>query len=196
MIGACDSLLLSHGTIEPLHYASRWNEPLRGDPEAYARAVGRWLDYYEHEGIAAIGIGAVVLRGRAELGLVKGFEAPQPATGSAGAHIVRLFQATDRLARLQDDAELLDAHLELVRGHRLDQSLAFGDEYEITGVTMALADGVGLSAEIEPEALPLLFELASSPTAREAAAAAEIDRATALPTLKRLFEHGLLELRS
>src|SRR5262249_1450255 len=60
----CDSLLLCHGAIDPLRYASRWNQPLRSDPVAYASAVTRWLDYYEREGIVGIGFGAVILRGR------------------------------------------------------------------------------------------------------------------------------------
>ncbi len=192
----CDALLLSHGAVEPLHYASRWNEPLRADPEAYARTVGRWLDYYEREGVAAIGIGAVVLRGRHGPGWVKGFEAPRPATGSAGAHLVRLFEATGRLAQLREDAELLDVRVALVPGHRLEQALAFAGEYEVASVSMSLADGVGLGAEIEPQVVPLLFALAAgSSTAREAAAAAEIDPAAALPTVRRLLERGLLDLR-
>ena len=96
----CDTLLISHGVIEPLRYAARWNEPLRKDPAAYATAVSRWLDYYEREGVSGIGIGAVVLRGRDGSGWVRGLDAPRPATGAAGEHIVRLFEATDRLADL------------------------------------------------------------------------------------------------
>ncbi len=189
----CDALLLMHGAIEPLHYASRWNEPLRGDPAAYGRAVGRWLDYYEREGVAAVGIGAVVLRGREGPGWVHGFAATRPAAGSAGGHIVRLFEAADRLARLGDDAELLDERLGLVRGHRLDQRLVFGDAYEVAGVTMSLGEGVGLVAEIEPEVLPLLFELTPEETVRAAALAADVDPVGAVPTVRRLLEHGLLE---
>ncbi len=167
------------------------------DPEAYGRAVGRWLDYYEREGIAAIGIGAVVLRGRDGPGWVQGFAAPRPAAGSAGAHILRLFEATDRLARLRDDAELLDERLGLVRGHRLDQTLVFGDEYEVAGVTMSLAEGVGLVAEIEPEVLPLLFELTpDDDRARRRGRGRASTRSDAVPTVRRLLEHGLLELQS
>jgi methylase of polypeptide subunit release factors len=191
----CDALLLSHGAIEPLHYASRWNQRLRNEPEAYARAIGRWLDYYEEEGISAIGVGAVVLRGRESPGWTRGFTAPRPATGAAGGHILRLFAAADRLAGLHDDRELLDERLALVRGHRLDQSLAFGDEYRVAGVTMSLVEGTGLVAEIEPELLPLLFELSPATTVAEAAAAAELDPAEVAPAVRRLLEHGLLELR-
>ncbi len=185
----CDALLVAHGAIEPLRYASRWNEPLRRDPKAYATAVGRWLDYYEREGVIAIGIGAVILRGRDGPGWVRGFAAPRPAVGIASDHILRLFAAADR-----GDDDLLDARIALVRGHRLDQTLVYGDEYSIAGVTMSLTEGVGLIAEIDPEVLPLLFELGPDQTVREAAAAVELDPADVVPTLRRLLEHGLIEV--
>jgi methylase of polypeptide subunit release factors len=191
----CDALLLAHGVVEPLRYASRWNEPHRRDPETYARAVGRWLDYYEREGVAGVGIGAVILRGRSGRGWVRGFTAPGPATGSASAHILRVFAAADRLAELRDDGELLHERLALVRGHRLDQSLVFTGEYGIAGVAMTLSEGIGLSVEIKPEMLPLLFELTSPTTIRAAARAAELEPADVLPTVRRLLEHGLLELQ-
>ena len=189
----CDALLVAHGAIDPLHYASRWNEPLRKDLDAYSRAVGRWLDYYERDGIAAIGIGAVILRGRVGPGWVRGLTAPRPATGSASDHILRLFSATDRLARLRDNAELLDERFGLVRGHRLDQTLVYGDEYEVAGVTMSLAEGVGLVADIEAEVLPLLFELSPEETVRTAAAAADLEPMDVVPAVRRLLEHGLLD---
>ncbi len=188
----CDVLLLAHGAIEPLRYASQWNQPLRADAEAYGRTMGRWLDYYEREGITAIGIGAVVLRGKESAGWVRGFTAPRPATGAAGEHILRLFAAADLLARLGDDEALLDERLELPRGHWLDQRLVYGDEYEVAGVTMALAEGVGLVAEIEPEVLALLFELSAGQTIRAASLAAGLEPADVVPTVRRLLEHGLL----
>jgi methylase of polypeptide subunit release factors len=185
----CDAVLVAHGVVEPLRYASRWNEPLRRDPTAYAAAVGRWLDYYERAGVVAIGIGAVILRGRDDPGWVRGFTAPRPAAGIASDHILRLFAAADR-----GDDDLLDARIALVRGHRLDQTLVYGDEYNIAGVTMSLSEGVGLIAEIDPEVLPLLFELTPAQTLREAAAAAELDPGDVVPTVQRLLEHGLLEV--
>jgi len=187
---ACDALLLAHGAVEPLRYASRWNEPLRSDPEAYAAAVGRWLDYYEREEIAGIGIGAVVLRGRDRPGWVRGFTAPRPAVGSASDHLLRLFAAADH-----GDADLLDRRVALVRGHRLDQTLVYGEEYSVAGVTMSLAEGVGLVAEIDPDALPLLFELSPAQTVRAAAVAADLEPMEVLPVVRRLLEHGLLEVQ-
>ncbi|HVC86655.1 MAG TPA: methyltransferase [Gaiellaceae bacterium] len=189
---SCDALLFSHGVIEPLRYASRWNEPHRKAPEAYARAVGRWLDYYEREGIVGIGIGAVILRGRDGPGWVRGFAAPTPAAGAAGEHIRRIFAGADRLERLASEEELLDGHFELVRGHRLEQALVFRDDYEIAGVAMSLEATVGLVAEIEPHVLPFLFELTPERTLAEVAAAAELDAADVARTVRRLLELGML----
>jgi methylase of polypeptide subunit release factors len=188
-----DALLICHGVIDPLRYASRWNEPHRSDPERYARAVGRWLDYYEREGIVGIGIGAVVLRGREGPGWVRGFDAPRPASGRAGEHIERLFAATDRLEGLGSEDELLADRYALVQGHRLDQTLAFRTEYEIAGVTMALDDSVGLVAEIEPAVVQFLFEVSPAQTVGAAATGAELDPVEVLPTVRRLLELGMLD---
>ena len=189
---AADALLVSHGAIDPLRYASRWNDPLRRDPAAYADAVGRWLDYYEREGIARIGIGAVVLRGREDAGWVRGFTAPAPATGAAGDHLLRVFAATDLLEAAPDDEALLDLRLALVRGHRLDQTLVYGDEYAVAGVRMALAEGAGLTADVEPDVLPLLFALSPEQSVRASAEEAGVEPAQAAVTVRRLLEHGLL----
>jgi methylase of polypeptide subunit release factors len=186
----CDALLLSHGAVDPFRYASRWNEPLRSDAQRYAAAVARWLDYYEREGIAAIGIGAVVLRGREGPGWVRGLVAPQPALGAAGDHILRLFEATDALA---DDVDLLDRRFELIEGHRLDQTLVYDEGYDAADVTLSLSAGVGLAGRIEPEALPLLFELTPARTLRECAAAAGVDPAAAALAIRGLYELGLVQ---
>ena len=184
----CDAVLIAHGVVEPLRYATRWNEPLRGRPE-YGEAVGRWLDYYEREEVRGIGIGAVVLRGAAQPGWVRGFTAPRPATGDAGAHLLRLFAAGDRAG-----ADLLDQRIRLVPGHRLEQTLVYGEEYDVAGVVMSLAEGAGLVAAIEPTALPLLFELDGETSVRAAAASAAVDDVTAAALVRDLVDAGLAEI--
>jgi hypothetical protein len=190
----CDVLLVAHGVVDPFRYASRWNEALRKDPQAYAAAVGRWLDYYEREGVVGIGIGAVVLRGREDgrPGRLHAFAAGASATGAAGEHILRIFEAGDLLARLPDDASLLDERFALVPGHRLEQTLVYGDEYGVAGVTMSLADGIGLVAEIEPALVPLLFTLTPEQTVGSCAEEAGLAPAEVVPTVRRLLERGFL----
>jgi methylase of polypeptide subunit release factors len=190
----CDVLLVAHGVIDPFRYASRWNESFRKDAQAYAAAVSRWLDYYEREGITGIGIGAVVLRGREDdrPGRLHAFAAGSSATGAAGEHIVRIFEAGDLLERLAGDESLLDERLALVPGHRLEQTLVYGDEYAVAGVTMSLADGIGLVAEIEPGLVPLLFTLTPEQTVGACAQAAGLDPADVVPTVRLLLERGFL----
>jgi methylase of polypeptide subunit release factors len=179
----CDALLIAHGVVEPLRYATRWNEPLRGDSGAYEAAVGRWLDYYEREGIAGIGIGAVVLRGRDGAGRVRGMFAMRPATGAAGGHIVRLFDA--------DDGDVLDRVVTLVPGHRLEQALVYNGGYGFAGALMAPDEGVGVVAELDPGAVPLLFELDGTRTVREAAKAAGVEPELAAANVRALVAAGL-----
>ncbi len=189
----CDALLVSHGAIDPLRYASRWNEPVRGDGDRYTAAVNRWLDYYESNDVAAIGIGAVILRGREEAGWVRGFSATRPAAGSASDHILRLFAAADLVTRPGGPPDLLDERFALVEGHRLEQTMTYGAEYSVTDVTMALAEGVGITARIDPGAVPLLFTLDRARPARVAAREAGVPEASALELIERLLERGLLE---
>lgn len=190
----CDALLVAHGVIDPFRYASRWNEPLRRDPQAYAAAVSRWLDYYEREGVVGIGVGAVVLRGREDgrPGRLHTFAAGASPTGAGGGHILRIFEAGDLLERLADDASLLNERLALVPGHRLEQMLVYGDEYGVAGVTMSLADGIGIVAEIEPALVPLLFTLTPEQTVGSCAEEAGLAPAEVVPTVRLLLERGFL----
>jgi methylase of polypeptide subunit release factors len=188
----CDALLLAHEPVEPFTYAARWNEPLHGDRKAYAAAVERWLDYYERGGIAALGIGAVVLRRREGENWRRGHDLSRPATGRAGAHLLRLFAAVD--APLGDAADLLGRRFRLVEGHRLDQSLRYArDTYELGTVRMSLDDGVGLVADVDASALPVLFALDPARSLGETIAEAKVDRDEAIPTVRRLYELGFLE---
>jgi hypothetical protein len=79
-----------------------------------------------------------------------------------------------------------------VPGHRLDQTLVYGEEYAVAGVRMSLAEGAGLTVDVEPEALPFLFALGPDQTVREIAGAVELPPEQAVSTVRRLLEHGLL----
>lgn len=189
----CDALLLAHAPVEPFSYAALWNEPLRGDREAYEASVQRWLHYYEQEGIAAIGIGAVVLRRREGENRCRGFDLERPATGHAGPQLVRLFNAMD--APAVDDDSFLEGRYRLVDGHNLDQSLRFENgRYGVQGVRVTLDDGVGLTATVDAAILSLLFALDPSRKLRSALSEAEISANAAVPAMRVLFERGFLEL--
>jgi methylase of polypeptide subunit release factors len=188
----CDALLLAHEPVQPFVYAARWNEPLRGDPEAFATAIERWLDYYEREGIAAIGIGAVVLRRRDGNNIRRAFDLSAPASERAGGHLWRLFAALDALPA--DDGSLLRGRYRLVDGHRLDQSLRYEQgDYTAAGVQMSVGDSVGLVAPIAATVLPLLFALDPERPLHDAVADTGTDPAEAARTIRQLHKLGFVE---
>jgi methylase of polypeptide subunit release factors len=182
----CDALLLAHEPVDLFHYAARWNEPLRNDPDAFGEAIERWLDSYEHAGVVGIGIGAIVLRRREGNNWHRGYDLEQPASGAAGEHILRLFASVD--APLGDDDDVLAGSFSLVPGHRLEQRLVYKHEYELSDVTMLLDDGVGLVARVDAAALPALFALDPERPLRQAVT----DAADVLPTIRRLYDRGFL----
>ncbi len=188
----CDALLLALRPVEPFHYASGWNEPLRRDTAAFSDTVERWLDYYESEGIEAIGIGAVVLRKRSGSNWIRGHDLERGPAGAAGGHVLRLFEAVDREDELAADDALLGHRFRLVP-HRLDQTLSYREGYELSGVTITPTDGVGLVGTVDPEVLPVLFTLDTQRSLGEIAAEVEVAPPLAASTFRRLFELGFVE---
>jgi methylase of polypeptide subunit release factors len=188
----CDALLLAHQPVEPFVYAARWNEPLRGDAKAYAQAIQRWLDYYEREGVAAIGIGAVVLRRRDGDNSCRGFDLSLPASDEAGNHLLRLLAALDELPA--DDRSLLRGSFRLVDGHRLDQRLRYEHgAYTAADIQMSADDNVGLVAHIDATTLPLLFALDPGRPLQDAVADAGADPDEAVRLIRRLYQLGLVQ---
>ena len=80
--------------------------------------------------------------------------------------------------------------------HRLDQTLVYGREYAVANVAMSLAESVGLVGQVEPAVVPLLFALTAERPLREIVADQELDAASALPTIRALYEQGFLERRA
>jgi methylase of polypeptide subunit release factors len=185
----CDALLLGHQPVDTLQYASRWNEPLRSDTTRFEQTVERWLDYYEAQRIAAIGIGAVVLRRRTGENWRHAYELDVPVNGTAGPQLLRLFRARDNPLT---DTELLDSRFALVSGHRLDQSLVYQTEYALRDVTMTLDDGVGLAAKIDAAALEALFALDPERPLGATIAAVDTEPATVVQMFRRLYELGFV----
>ena len=198
----CDAWLLHYVTQDAAEYAARWNEELRDASGDFAETVGRWLAYYEREGIEAVALGAVLLRRREGGNWIRREAVPLPPTGAASEQILRVFEAQD--AALSDD-ELLDARLALVEPHRLDQSLLYQDgAYAAQDAALILEDSVGVRAHIDPHAIHVLFALDGTRPLRElvddAVEATELDRdllaGQTLSTARRLHELGFAVLRA
>jgi hypothetical protein len=152
---SCDSWLMMTTAQEPVSYAAIWNRSR--DREAYTAGLERWTRYFEELQLQAIGLGAVVLRKTpGPGGWVRADHLPDSVTGPAGTHIERLFEAEDRLAALGDEA-LLQQQFELVRDHRLTQTLSpTGDAYTIETAEVRLQSGLPFRGSVDTYATELL----------------------------------------
>ena len=176
----CDAVLIRYVCNDDVGYAVKWAED---------GSVDRWLDYYRESGIDQISSGIVVLR-RREGGAgrwVEAVDAPAGPAGSASAQLERMFAGRDLL---ESNLDLLRARLALVP-HRLHESLAWrGESYAPQHLALALDEGAGIEAPVEPAALRTLFALDGSRPLDELP-----DAQAALPTIRRLLELGFLERR-
>jgi methylase of polypeptide subunit release factors len=166
----CDTLLLLHGIEDPLAYAVRWNLRLQQlAPDRYGETLTSWLDYYRRERIESIASGVVVLRRRAGDNWLHGLEVSGETRGSASAHLLAIVAAQDYLAAKPSDDDLLETAFAIPAVHRLDQSLrSQGSEYVVEATSLSLAEGLGTSATIEPDLIPVLLRLDGSQLLAEA----------------------------
>lgn len=157
----CDTWLLHHESEEPLDYAVKWNELARREGSAqFEEAVGRWLEYFEAEGVEQIGSGAIILQKRAGEAWFRADRMPAGPQESASGHILRVFAAQRRMQKLGDDDQLLSEVFALVDGHRLDQSMLYRErEFTVESIQMYLDEGVGLRGKIQPLAIHVLLRL-------------------------------------
>jgi methylase of polypeptide subunit release factors len=157
----CDAWLLHHGTADPLTHTERWNRHLARDEQAFGEVLDRWLAYFERLGIEGIAYGAVILRRRSDgANWVRADELAGDRLGPASAHILRVFDAADHLARLRDRNALLDDAFALAPAARLEQRLVLdGGEWTLAEVTLALDEGLCFDATIGGGMAALLAKL-------------------------------------
>jgi SAM-dependent methyltransferase len=198
----CDVLLLHYETVDPLTYASRWALPDSGSTDDTDSRLDRWLEYYRSNGIAAIGLGAVVLRrASAPSCWARTFKMTSAPSGLAHDQLNRMMEAADQAAVVGEDAAVLASVFSMVDGHRLNQSLLYGDGRYATAVsTLTLDDGVGLTGDVDSVALHVFLRIDGRRTLEElideAAEETGVDRdelsRAALEAVRRLFELGFL----
>jgi SAM-dependent methyltransferase len=152
----CDALLLRYATHDPLQYAAGWNRPLRADAEAYASALDRWSEHFERLGVEAISWGAVILRRRAGDNWIWAYSPSSQRVTTGGAHVLRLFHARDLLDEWSDNA-LLDQRLELVAGHRLEQtSQVEGGTRTVSSTVLEQTEGLRFALAIDEATAEML----------------------------------------
>jgi hypothetical protein len=202
--GGCDAWLLHYRTNDPLTHAASWLRPLgETDLPAYEAAIDRWTTHLHDLRIEAVGYGAVVLRRRASgEAWIKEDHLPLDRLEPAGDHTLRVFAAQDLLERIED-AELLDARLQLVSSHRLVQHLEAADgTFAVHAQTLELTDGLCFTIGVDRHTASLLPHLDGRPlreALQDAAGTFELEeneRATylsaAVPVVRRLFALGFL----
>jgi len=199
----CDAWILHYRTEDPLTTARSWNEADAIDPVAYGETLDRWLSYYASHGIEAIAYGTAILRRRAAArNWIRVDELPSGRLQPASAHILRVFAAQDHLAAIADES-LLGEHLELVDRHHVEQRLHIGHGPSVGSLELALDEGLGFQAAIDPLTLALLEKLRGR-TVR--AALTDVAQAngiagerlasflrSGLSTVRRMYAAGMLE---
>ena len=165
----CDVLMLHTGTDEPLSIAAQWNRDVRSDPEAYAAAIDRWVDYFRQEGIGLIAFGCAVLRRRSGENWIMSTRMPSRRLEPAGAQIEEMFAAQDYLGDLADERQLLDERFKAAGRVRVAQELRLtGDGWALRDSSVEIANGMRFTAGLDDVTTALVLGLDGSRTLREA----------------------------
>jgi methylase of polypeptide subunit release factors len=171
----CDAWLVRYATEDPLEYALKWT----GE-----EAAARWTAYYETAAIGALTTGGLVLRKRTAAGGALRLGASDAASGpssSASDQIERVLAALRFRGDLREERLCLAPHV-------LDEQLTWVDgAYRHVRLAVRLNEGAGVEVAVDPPALPALFALDGSKRVCDLPGAA-----AALPTIRRLFEAGLV----
>jgi methylase of polypeptide subunit release factors len=198
----CDAWLLHSRTDDPLTHAGNWlRHEVGDDPDAYGRAIDRWLAYCERLGIDGIAVGAVVLRRRSGENWIAADVLPAERLGPASDHILRVFAAGDILSGLADDRGLLAERLLLDEHALLEQRVVFADRrWNVAEIALTLQDGLGFNAGLDQLTAAMLAALDGRRTLGDAADdvarlegldRADVERAL-LPVARRMLAAGFL----
>lgn len=164
----CDVLVLHTGTDEPLSIAAQWNRDVRSDPEAFAAAIDRWVDYFREEDIGLIAFGCAVLRRRSGANWIKGVRMPSRRLEPAGAQIEEMFAAQDFLADV-DERRLLDERFKVSERVRVAQELRLADDgWALRDSSVEIATGMRFTAGLDEVTTALVLGLDGTRTIREA----------------------------
>jgi methylase of polypeptide subunit release factors len=168
----CDAWLLHHGSDDPIAHTAKWLRHEAGtDLDAYATAAERWLAYFDRLGIEQIAVGAVILRRRGGTNWVRADELPSDRLRPAGDHILRVFAGNDLLAGLPEPGCLLDERLVLAGQATLEQNAVYRDrEWRVEEISLALQDGLGFRASVDPIVAAMLTLLDGQRTLADVAA--------------------------
>lgn len=168
----CDAWLFRFESQDPESYTVAWNRPLEPDPARHAATVGRWLDYFEAQGIDAIGYGAVTLRRRpAGTGApwVRARSVGGTPAGPAGEQVWGLFASATLLERSGGVEGLAEERFLVDDGLRIEQVLRLRDgRLEVEEALLRQEAGLAMVAEVDDYSAELLARLQQGATLTEA----------------------------
>jgi hypothetical protein len=152
----CDAWLLRGATQDPLAYAAVWNRS--PDGAAYADALARWQGYFQEIGVAAVGMGGLILRRRTTAqNWVRADDLPGNPAEPCGEQIQHIFRVEDYLRTLGDDARLLDHAFSVAEGQRLRQTLVpLGTEFVVEEAEVELRGGLAFRGTVDAYGVHLL----------------------------------------
>ena len=152
----CDSWLLYGTAQDPLTYAAGWNRS--PDRTRYEQALGDWTAYCDELGIASIGMGAVILRRRAEgVGWIRADSMPENAIEPCDVHVRRIFQSQDYLSTVHDDGALLAHAFQAADDLRLHHTLSLKNgEYVVDRSEIQLTGGLQFKGSVDAYTIHLM----------------------------------------
>jgi methylase of polypeptide subunit release factors len=164
---ACSGWILPSQGADVLDHAAEWNSHLAGDPEAFARAVDEWAEYFGRLGVRWISEGAVLLhRARGERS-IRIDPIDEEDLDEAGDQVQRAFAGRARLLELDTWGPLLESRVEVAMPFRLEREVEpRGARAVDTEGRVELADGIKLAADASADAQEAIASLDGKLTLR------------------------------
>jgi methylase of polypeptide subunit release factors len=131
---------------DPVGYVSLWTSDAGEPPEQAARRGGQWLDWFEAEGIAGVGMGVVCLRAPRAGEQRPGDHVLEEITGAdealTGPEVDAFFARREFLHQTTDD-RLLAARISTAPVFLEEQSLPGNEGWQVVGTAVRRPGGPG-----------------------------------------------------
>ncbi len=200
----CDVWVLRRGEQTVDRYAATWIETgeQRVASDRYAGAFREWMEYYEREGIEAVGAGVITMRrSSTRAPWFRVTEGPSAMSFPSGGDVAQLMDALGALATTDDDAllEWRPAVSDAVRLRR-EYRIAPGGGWELEAGQLRRIRGLQYEGAIDAYGAELVGRLDGRRTLRsvidELAAETGVEtsavRDAAIPIVRHLVEQGFL----
>jgi hypothetical protein len=190
----CDALVLQREVQDPAEYVALW---LRDAGDTSPAPAAEWLDWFEANGVEAVGFGIVTLRRTEAPTHVAVRDHREPGVQPLGPHLAAWLDAHDALRAI----DLLTARPRVAGGVSLEQSAyVAGEGWTVAAQALQNHRGLRRRTTVDPVAVALVGACDGTRTVAEIAAlldaAYEVEGLpdAALAVVRRLVEEGFLTL--